>query len=514
MTVCNPGASRETLNNGNCTPGNRGEADRGKAEERAVAPLQPSLSPEKPVTAGREAACPNQRLPRYRVPFAVEELPFDEAVALAADTGTISGDAGPLLETVIDMLDELERPDRHFDCIQVAGTNGKTSTARFTAAILLGEGLTSALYTSPQLVRYPERMEIGGRVVSDEAFAHGVSAARAAGERVNARRIAAGERAYTITPFDLLTVAALVIFAEAAVDVAVLEVGLGGRWDATSATDPVAVAITGIGLDHMRILGDTLAQIAGEKAAVIKPGRAVVLGEGTHESSVQRVMDERCRACGVVPLLANHVVLERPKRLGDACVFSTTTSRAIYTPRIVKPAYQAQNAACAIALAEAYLARALDPVTLEESLATCPTPGRFDVVRAEPLVLVDACHNPQSCEMFVSSLDEISPVVAERPTLLIAALTDKDVSGIVDVLVPAFPRVVVTQTASTRAMTARELAGLVAERLAALGRPEGDLVAVYGSVPEALDALTAAGEPVVAAGTITLAGEVAGCLGR
>ena len=104
-----------------------------------------------------------------------------------------------------------------------------------------------------------------------------------------------GGRAYTITPFDLLTAAALVVFAEAAVDVAVLEVGMGGRWDATSATDPLAVAITGIGLDHTRILGDTLEAIAGEKAAVIKPGRLVVLGEGTHEASVQRVMDARCR---------------------------------------------------------------------------------------------------------------------------------------------------------------------------------------------------------------------------
>ena len=179
----------------------------------------------------------------YQVPFGIEELTFEEAVALAADTGTISGDAGPLLETVIDMLDELGRPDRYFDCLQVAGTNGKTSTARFCAAILAGEGLRSALYTSPQLVRYPERMEIAGRVVSDEAFAHGVSAARAAGERVNARRTEARESAYTITPFDLLTVAALVIFAEARVDVAVLEVGMGGRWDATSATDPVAVAM-------------------------------------------------------------------------------------------------------------------------------------------------------------------------------------------------------------------------------------------------------------------------------
>ena len=117
----------------------------------------------------------------YRVPFEVVELPYDEAVAIAADTGKISGTAGPLLETVVDMLDELERPDEHFDCIQVAGTNGKTSTTRFTAAILRGEGLHTALYTSPQLVRYEERMEVDGTVVSAEQFAHGVSVAAEAG---------------------------------------------------------------------------------------------------------------------------------------------------------------------------------------------------------------------------------------------------------------------------------------------------------------------------------------------
>ena len=370
------------------------------------------------------------------------------------------------------MLDELERPDGHFDCLQVAGTNGKTSTARFCAAILAGEGLTSALYTSPQLVRYPERMEIAGRVVSDEAFAHGVSAARAAGARVNARRRASGHGAYAITPFDLLTVAALVIFAEAGVDVAVLEVGMGGRWDATSATDPVAVAITGIGLDHMRILGDTLAAIAGEKAAVIKPGRAVTLGAGTHEPSVQQVMDARCRACGVVPAVANHVVLERPARLGEAFRFSTTTRRAIYTPALRKPVYQAQNAACAIQLAEDYLGRPLDESALEASLAACPTPGRFDVVARDPLVLVDACHNPQSCAAFTASLGELAPSRDERPTLLVAALTDKDVAGIVDVLVPAFPRVAVTQTASGPRHAGRRARGARGRqaRLARAGR--------------------------------------------
>lgn len=448
----------------------------------------------------------------YAVPFDAPELTYEQAVSLAADTGKISGDAAPLLETVVDMLDELERPDAHFDCIQAAGTNGKTSTSRFAAAILCGEGLKSALYTSPQLVRYEERMEVAGSVVSHAAFAHGVSVAAEAGRRVNARRVDAGERAYAITPFDLLTVAAMVVFAEARVDVAVLEVGMGGRWDATSATDPVAVAITGIGLDHIKILGDTLAAIAGEKAAVIKPGRKVVLGEGTHEPSVETVMRERCAACRVEPVVVSHRMLHEPAYLGDTLELACETSRAAYRTSLFKPAYQAQNAACAIMLCEEYLGRALDGAKLDESLAACPTPGRFDVLQAEPLRLIDACHNPQSCENFVSSLDEVHPDVASRPVLLTAALADKDVSGILDVLLPAFPAVIVTETSSDRALPAAELASLVREKLAADGRDEGVLQGVYGSVGEALASLDAERAPFVAAGTITLAGEVAGLL--
>ena len=134
----------------------------------------------------------------YTVPFSYPVFSFEKAVSLACDTGVISSDAGPLLETVVEMLDELERPDAHFDCIQIAGTNGKTSTTRFTAAILRGEGLRCALYTSPQLVRYPERMEIDGAPISDELFAQGISAAYEAGRRVNERR-AAGEYFYHYT---------------------------------------------------------------------------------------------------------------------------------------------------------------------------------------------------------------------------------------------------------------------------------------------------------------------------
>lgn len=449
----------------------------------------------------------------YSCPFSIEELAYDEAVRVAHDTGKISGDAGPLLETVVDMLDELERPDSHFDCIQIAGTNGKTSTSRFAASILGGEGLKCALYTSPELVHMEERMEILGAPVAPEQFAHGVSAAREAGRRVNLRREEAGEARYTITPFDLLTVAAMVVFAEAGVDVAVLEVGMGGRWDATSATDPVAVAVTGIGLDHMRILGDTLEKIAAEKAAVIKPGRIVVLGEGTHEPGVWRVMSERCDECGVEPLVSSHETLELPARLGDRVRFACQTARRRYEVSMPKPSYQPQNAACAIYLCEAYIGRALDAASLQASLAACPTPGRFDVLRESPLVLVDACHNPQSCENFVSALDEIDPVVENRPALLVAALADKDVSGIVNVLLPAFPAFAVTQTASDRALPAGELAKLVEDELARRGRANAS-VEVFACVEDALDAFTAAGRDVVAAGTITLAGEVAGCLSR
>lgn len=177
----------------------------------------------------------------------------------------------------------------------------------------------------------------------------------------------------------------------------------------------------------------------GEKAAVIKLGRLVVLGEGTHEASVQRVMDARCRECGVVPLVVSHATTKVPAHVGDTVEFSCTTPRAIYTSGMVKPAYQPQNAACAIMLCEGYLGRELDHDKLDASLMGCPTPGRFDVLGTDPLKLIDACHNPQSCENFVSALDEIDPCVENRPTLLCAALADKDVAGIVDVLVPAFP---------------------------------------------------------------------------
>ena len=457
----------------------------------------------------------------YKLPFEVPEITYDEALGVLR--GALRFGIEPLLETVEDMLAELGDPDLAFECVQVAGTNGKTSTSRFTAAVLAGEGLSTALYTSPELVSYTERMEVGGAPVSEEAFAHGVSAAREAGRRVNERRSAAGLRPYDVTEFDTLTVAAMVVFAEAGVDVAVLECGMGGRWDATSAAKSIrAVAVTGIGLDHMHVLGDTLEKIAGEKAAIIKPGRACVLGAGTASpASVERVFLDQARAAGVTPVLvrsepapagtpaglpvAEFHVTRRPQRIGAPLELDVTTPRATYAElAALKPAYQAQNIACAVALCEGYLGRALDAEALFASVVRCPTPGRFQLLRPEPPVLIDACHNPQSVEAFLTAIDAVAPVPEERPVLLAAVLADKDVEGIVALLARAFPRVAVTQTASPRALAADELA----RAFEGMG---SEVVGVYPTVEAATSALC--GESYVGCGSITLAGELAALLG-
>lgn len=467
----------------------------------------------------------------YQVPFDVPPMTYDQA--LGQLHSALRFGIQPMLESVEDMLAELGNPDRCYRSLQIAGTNGKTSTARYTAAALMGEGLTCALYTSPELVSYTERMEVGGAPVSEEAFAHGIASAAEAGRRVNERRVAAGKRSYDITEFDTLTVAAAVVFAEAGVDAAVLECGMGGRWDATSAFGSIeAVAVTGVGLDHMRILGDTLEKIASEKAAIIKPGRACVLGVGTATpDSVEDVFLAQCQATGVTPVLLRPQVLvdaagemhpgtpraheglphasyrigQRPDRIGGPLILDVTTHSGTTYEGVsaLKPAYQAANIACAVELAELFLGRPLDADALFDSVVCCPTPGRFDVVRPDPVALVDACHNPQSVLTFLTAVRGVTPQVGARPALLCAVLADKDVEGIVHLLAPEFSRVFVTQTSSPRALPADELAKV----FAAQGRePE----ATFATVGEAVAAMSDV--PFVACGSITTAGEVAAIL--
>ncbi len=464
----------------------------------------------------------------YEVPFWVPTWTYDQATDCLQRTRHFG--IQPMLESVEDMLVEAGDPDLAFDCVQIAGTNGKTSTARYTAAILAGEGLRTALYTSPELVDMNERMEVAGTPVSQESFARGIAVAATAGERVNARRCAEGARPYDITEFDLLTVAAFVVFAEAGVDACVLECGMGGRWDATSAARSIrATAVSGVGLDHVRILGDTLEKIAGEKAAIIKRGRTCVLGVGTATpDTMEDVFLEQCAREGVAPTLlrpdnlddaagelhpgvprahkdlphARYLVTRRPGRIGGTLVLDVQTPRAIYREvAALKPTYQAANIACAVALAEDFLGHPLDEQALIDSVVLCPTPGRFDVRRADPLVLVDACHNPQSVGTFLTAVRQVNADVSSRPTLLCAVLADKDVEGIVGLLAPEFSRVVCAQTSSPRACAASELAAM-------FERAGNVPVGVCPTIADALALIARRGEECVACGSITTAGEV------
>ncbi|WP_028264068.1 bifunctional folylpolyglutamate synthase/dihydrofolate synthase [Atopobium fossor] len=466
----------------------------------------------------------------YSLPFAVTDFTYDQALTYLH--AALRFGIEPLLETVQDMLVELNNPDLAFKSLQIAGTNGKTSTARFAAALLRGERYKTALYTSPELVYYTERMEIDGKPVSPEDFGHGVAAAAEAGRRVNERRRAEGLRPYDITEFDTLTVAACVLFAEKGVEVAVLECGMGGRWDATSAVKSIcSVAITGVGLDHTRILGDTLEAIAQEKAAIIKPGRTCVLGVGTATPAlVEDVFLQRCLHAGVTPTLlrpakredaegqmhcgelrvhpefplATYDITHYPNKIGDTVLVQLTTPYASYgSLGALKPSYQAANFSCATVLVEQFLDCALDELTAERSIVQCPTPGRFDLVRSYPPELVDACHNPQSVQTFLTAVRAIAPKKEDRPQLLCAVLADKDVKGIVKLLAAEFFQVCVTQTQSPRALPASELAQLFEQ----VGCTP---MQVFSTVGEAVKALE--GTPWVACGSITLAGEVVGIL--
>lgn len=433
---------------------------------------------------------------------AEEQLAYPEAIFRVEEALRLGID--PSLEPMQALLEELGRPDRHCACIQVAGTNGKTSTSRFTAALLRVAGFKTGLYTSPHLVSYTERVEIDGTPVHEELFARGVSYALAAWKRICARRPDFARQG--CTEFELLTAAAMCMYAAEACDYVVLEVGLGGRWDATTACATCACAITGIGLDHMHILGNTLQAIAGEKAGVIKDGIPCVLGKHALEpASVLDVFQQAAGRAGSVLIPTRHQITRMPQGLDSSFEFTVELQgRRLSGISYTGPIYQAQNCACALTLADLVLDKQglqLDADSAQTALAGCPIPGRFQILQRDPLVMVDACHNPQSAEACAQAIETALPRRQDRPALLLGVLADKDFRGIAQVLLPLFDRVFVTRSSSGRALPASELSQVVRD---INGRaPE----AVFESAQQATEALR--GQSFICCGTITLIGEIA-----
>ena len=401
-----------------------------------------------------------------------QHMTYDDAVATLE--GALKFGMNPSLEPIRAMCAAMGEPQKRYRCVQVAGTNGKSSTTRMIAALLHAQGLRVGLYVSPHLVKYPERIEIDGHVVSDEAFARGIEAALDAAARAHVEA----------TEFELLTAAALWLFAQEGADWAVLECGLGGRWDATSVVNPQVAVITGVALEHTAILGDTIEKIAAEKAPIIKPGCKAVFA---HDLAAREVFEQQAQ---------------------QVCAPYENANLEAITPfegeLASLPVYQRSNLATALAAVTAALGHAPSPESVRMALSRLVIPGRFEILRHDPLVIVDAAHNPQSAHMLAGELQCLferargfdSP---PRPALLLGVLDDKDARGIIRELCPLFSRIVVTASSSPRSIPAVELAALVEEECGM--RPE-----IATSISEARELLRH--EPVIATGSITVAGEV------
>jgi len=416
---------------------------------------------------------------------------------------------GPSRERIEALMDVLGEPQQSYRSIHLTGTNGKTSTARMIDELLRGFGLRTGRYTSPHLSSMTERIVLDGTPVSDRVFADAVDEISPFLDLVDAKSD------MPMTFFEAITGLAFAIFADAPVDVAVVEVGLGGAWDATNVLEAPVAVVTPIGLDHTEYLGDTVAQIATEKAGVIHAGASAILAAQPVEAAAELLK----RAVEVGAHVAREGlefgVIERHIAVGGQVL--TLQGLAGVYEQIFLPlhgAYQAQNAACALAAVEAFFGAGsesgpIDVEVVRAAFAAVKSPGRLEPVRSAPTVLVDASHNPAGMAATVEALGEGFDF--RQLVGVVAMLADKDVRGALTVLEPVLDQIVVTQNSSPRAMSADDLAALAVEVFGA------DRVTVEPRLDDAIETAVQlaednadgvlAGSGVLVTGSVATAGE-------
>ncbi len=344
------------------------------------------------------------------------------------------------LERMHRLMTALGSPERRFDSLQVLGTNGKSSTTRMTAAILSAHGLRTAAYLSPHLVSYRERVLIDGGEIDGDDFVAAIEHAGRAAERVN-RTLVEGDH---VTQFELLTAAALWYLAEQGVDVAVVEAGLGGRYDATSVIEPAVSVLTNVGLEHTRWLGPTVRHIAEEKLAAVPAGGTLVLGGDLAPEALE---------------LARALAAERGARIVTAPELSADiTVRA-------RGGFQRRNLALARAAAEAYLhVRGIGwrESAFQAAAASVDVPGRLQRLDEDPLTILDGAHNPHALSALVQSLPAL---VGGRPlALVLGVLEDKDAAAMLAELLPLSERAWFTAPPSARALSPAALQSLARQQ--------------------------------------------------
>ena len=403
----------------------------------------------------------------------------------------------PGLERIERLTEMMGSPQRRYPVIHVAGTNGKTTVTRAAASIVDALGLKAGAYTSPHLYRVEERFTMSGEVATPEQFAQAVEDVA---PFVDLLEIETGERA---TYFELTTAAAFAHLANEAADVGVIEVGMGGRLDATNVLEAQVAVLTGISIDHAEYLGRAPVDIAGEKLAIVKPGGVLVTGELSSE--VASVADRRVELIGVL-----RKTLGRDFRIEDLRMSVGGWAMDIdgiygryedlYLP--LHGRHQASNAAVAVAAVEELLGRSLPVEAVQEGLAELTAPGRIEVVGHSPLVVIDGAHNPESCQALARTmLEEFRPLAW---TLVVGAFRDKDLPAMLRPLSGLAARVVATRVDHPRAADPVDIVRLVDRML------PGVPVSSTDDVDAALDLArewTSPEEAIVVAGSLYVAGE-------
>jgi len=365
------------------------------------------------------------------------------------------------LDRMHKLMTVLGLPQRRFASIHVVGSNGKSSTARMIAAILQRHGLRTGSYTSPHLTTFAERVEVGERPLPEPAFAAAVARAAHAAELVN-RTLGDDDE---VTQFEALTAAAYHALASSGVEVAVIEAGLGGRYDATNVIPSKVQVLTMVGLEHTRWLGPTIEDIAREKLAVVRDHATLVTGPLEPEAEAVAVEVAAARH-------ASHLRVTEPwsGRLGP------------------RGDFQRWNFAVAAAAAEAFVG---EPVALEAAAAEVRVPGRLEQIADSPPTLVDSAHNPDGARALAKAVE------GERFTGVVAILDDKDAAAMLRELLPLFDSVVFTRSANPRSLPPATLESLARQ----LNGPPSEIVT---DPKRALERARQLGRPVLATGSIYL----------
>jgi dihydrofolate synthase/folylpolyglutamate synthase len=382
------------------------------------------------------------------------------------------------MQKIRDLMDVLGSPQRAYPSIHLTGTNGKTSTARMIDSLLRAHGLHTGRYTSPHLETVRERVSLDGEPISEERLVATYREVEPLAELIDAKL------PEPLTYFDMTTAMAYAAFADAPVDIAVVEVGLGGEDDATNVIEAGICVITPIGLDHTEWLGDTIEDIAWAKAGIIHKGATVISALQTEEA--MRPLLERSAEMGATLARegSEFGVIRRDIAVGGQLV--TLQGLGGVYDEVFLPlfgAHQAQNAVTALAAVEAFLGagkhKQLDPDLVREGFANVDSPGRLERVRSAPTILLDAAHNPHGMAAAVSALEE--EFSFRHLVVVVAVLGDKDVSGLLDLLEPVAARIVVTQNSSPRSMPLDELAQIATDIFGE------DRVTVAQTMPDAIE---------------------------